>query len=254
MPHSRSRVARIPHATCGPAKPICGALLLFAACATAPRTPPAAPARPESHEPSYLVKELPLITTARIEEVGEKELRAKLRHDRNATELALEGEYAFADRIQLDVEVPYTFRHGIGAAENGVDAVEIGLRGSVLEDPRELALSLGAAVSAPVDDHQTDYRVRAFVARQFDGCDLHASGGILWDAHDHAFPWSVAAVTTLGQVHPTLELFGVGNATTIAPGLVYQFDRDLEAAIAVPLRLAGNAESVGIAVTFLIEW
>lgn len=211
----------------------------------------------EDDDSNYFIKELPLTGTARIESEGEKELRAKMLHDKGATELALEGEYAFCRGTQLDVEIPYLIHHGVGAGEDGVPAIEVGLRRSVFEDLDELALTVGANVGIPVDEHEADYGVSAFFARHLGCVELHASGGIAWDAHDHAFPWSTAAVVELAglqSLHPTFEVFGAGNNSTFAPGLVWAPDRDYELALAVPLKLHGDVETIGIAISFLIEW
>lgn len=202
----------------------------------------------------YRVKELPVQPTARIEEVGEQELRWRVRHDRSTTELALEGEYAPIDGLQVEVEVPYAIHHG--ATGDGVPALEFGARGSVLEDLRTLAVSIGAVVTAPVEDTQTEYELSALFARTFDDVELHGSLGIQWDAHDHAYPWSVAAVGGghRDRVFPTLEVFGAGSDASIAPGLVVAVEHGMEFAVALPLRLAGDAESVGLFAGFLIEW
>ena len=61
-------------------------------------------------------------------------------------------------------------------------------------------------------------------------------------------------MTRCGELFPTLEVYGIGNASTIAPGVVVHLGDDMEAAFAVPMRLNGDAESIGLALSFLIEW
>jgi len=228
-------------------------LLLLAAIAAPLGACASSAYRDDAYGTEPLVREFPVTDTAYVEPKGSLRTTGALSYARAGGEefvdLVAGGEYGLARRFQVELEVPIRLDPSAG-----IDALRFGGLYGILTDRDELVLSGGLFVDLPVDGGKVAFTPFFAAARWFDPVEVHASLGLTATEDDADAVWSLAAATSLDRVRPTLELFGVGGAASVAPGVLVRVSDRADLGFGIPIGITGRAADWGVVAKLNVAW
>jgi hypothetical protein len=224
-----------------------------------------------------LPEELAIARSITMQEPGEIQLTPALQYFKlpDAKELtcALDAEYGFSDRLELDAEVPYVFRNpNDGGAVNGLGDAEFAVRYAFVPmTEKPFAFNAGLSVTTPTGSRRKELgegRVALgpfFTASRWVGAvNLQLNGG--WsravsnggEEPRDEFEYNVALLYPIRDWFLVIE--GNGESTRrqtryyVTPEIVWRPKREFQVELAAPVGVTRAAGAYGVVASVSFEF